>query len=461
MGAAAAPGAKLLAHLRIFYQYAGMRSSAVARRCSSVILLLCLLLMAACSKEQRITLRLANWAGAEEARLVDRLLEVFQQQHPEVRVVQESIPNQYREKILTSFAAGSPPDVFLLDSGDVPAFVNRNLLVNLMPYLDRLGVRLEAYFPHVVAIAMRDGQLFALPKDFTPMVVYYNKKLLRENGVDYPQPGWTWDDFIAKCLALRKDTDGDGRIDQFGTFFLRHFYQYQPFIWMNGGDILSPDGRQASGYLDSPQTIAAFRFLIGWHTKWKFTTPLDIQRNPTGYQKNQFYLGRVGFYFSGHWWLPELRRMMKKRKLEIGVVGYPRVPDRPYVNVMYESGWAVPRMTRHRKYALKLAAFMAGEYAQRETARQGLAISAMIQVAREVAAADTTGMERVFLEEVQYARQPWGTVVEDFTSIADVLPEIFDRVIWGGEPLEQVVREIAQKIDRLLAAARQARDLPP
>lgn len=425
------------------------------QRAIAVAILIALLVAAVgCSRQDVLTLRLANWAGAEESRIVDGLLREFERRHPGVRVVQESVPNQYREKMLTSFAAGTPPDVFLLDSVDLPAFVNRNLLVDLAPYLDRLGVDPQEYFPNIFAIAQRDGHLYALPKDFTPMVVYYNRQLLRSNGVPEPQSGWTWEDFVRACLKLRKDTDGDGRIDQFGTFFLRYFYQYQPFIWMTGGDILSPDGRRATGYLDSPQTLAAFRFLIDWHTKWDFTTPLDIQRNPTGYQKNQFYLGRVGFYFSGHWWLPELRRFMRRRRLDIGVVGLPRAAGKPYVNVMYESGWAVPVMARHRKYALKLAAFMSGEFAQRETARQGLAISAMIRVAREIAAEDSTGMEQIFLQEVQFARQPWGTRIEDFTAISDQLPEIFDRVIWGGEPLEDVVREVAERIDRMLQTRR-------
>ncbi len=411
-----------------------------------------------CRKDTRLVLRVANWAGVEEIHLVDRVLREFEKRHPGVRVVQEAIPNQYREKILTSFAAGTPPDVFLLDSGDVPAFVNRDLLVDLAPYMQRVGFDPEAYFPNVLAIAQRGDALYAFPKDFTPMVVYYNRDLLQKEGVPEPQPGWTWDDFVRACLALRKDTDGDGRIDQFGTFFLRYFYQYQPFIWINGGDILSPDGSRATGYLDSPATIAAFRFLIDWHVRWNFTTPLDIQRNPTGYQKNQFYLGRVGFYFSGHWWLPELRRYVRRRRLNIGVVGLPRVPGKPYVNVMYESGWCVPKQTRHRKYAIQLAAFLASEYAQRVFGEAGLAIPAMKSVAAEIARADTTGMEAVFLREVQFARQPWGTVIEDFSSIEDMLPDIFDRVIWGGEPLEPVIRDVARKIDRLLEERRRERE---
>lgn len=409
-----------------------------------------MLFLFACGENDAIVLRLTNWADATEARIVEANLSAFEEQHPGVRVVQESIPNQYREKILTSFAAGTPPDVMLLDSPDVPAFINRDLLIDLAPYMERVGFDPKAYFPNVLAIAQRGEHLYAFPKDFTPMAVYYNRTVLRRNGLEDPAPGWTWDDFVRMCRALRKDLDGDGRIDQFGTFFLRYFYQYQPFIWLNGGDILSRDGTRASGFLDSPATAAAFRFLIDWHKKWDFTPPLEIQRNPTGKQQNLFYLGRIGFAISGHWWMPELRRYMRKRRLDIGVTALPRVPGRPYVNIMYESGWCVPKLTRHRKYAILLAAFMAGEAAQRATAQRGLAIPAMRRIAEENARADTSGIERIFLQEVAFARQPWGTRIEDFTAISDVLPEVYDRVIWGGEPLDQVLPDVAAKIDRIL-----------
>lgn len=413
-----------------------------------------LLVLAGCQQESTITLRLANWADYSEAKIVDGLLREFERQHPGVKVVQESYPNQFREKILTSFAAGAPPDVFLLDSGDVPTFVEPNLLVDLSPYLDRVGFDPDDYYPNVLAIAQRGEQLYAFPKDFTPMVIYYNRQLLRENGIAEPQPNWTWDDFVAKCQALTRDFDDDGHTDQYGTFFLRFFYLYQPFIWLNGGDVLSPDGTHASGYLDSPETIATFRFLIDWHTRWGFTAPLDIKRNPSHRQRNMFYLGRAGFLVNGHWWLPELRQYIAKRELDIGIVGLPRVPGKAYANIMYESGWAVSVLSRHRKYAVQLAAFMAGEEAQRRTWERGLAIPAMKRIAEEAAAADTTGFEAVFLAEIPHVRQPWGTRIARFATIEDYLKQIFDRVVWGSEALEPVVRDVAQKIDALLAERR-------
>ncbi|MCA9740345.1 sugar ABC transporter substrate-binding protein [candidate division KSB1 bacterium] len=421
------------------------------RKKRNIVLAVCVVLgITACSDEQVLTLRIANWADHNEAKIVDSVLREFEQANPGVKVVQESYVNQYREKILTSFAAGTAPDVLLLEAGYVPAFVNRNLLLDLNPYMERVGFDPQDYFPNVLAIAQRGGGLYAFPKDFTPLVVYYNRKVLRASGLPDPHPGWTWDDFVDMARHISRTGGQDGELDRYGAFFLRQFYLYQPFIWLNGGDVLSPDGMRATGYLTSPETVATMQWLIDWHKKYHFTAPLEITRNPSHRDRNIFYLGRAGFMISGHWWLPELRKYMQKRNLDIGIIGLPRVQGKPYVNVMYESGWAVSINSQHRKYAVKLAAHMAGELAQRRTARRGLAIPAMKRVAEENAAADSTGYEQIFLQEVANARLPWGNRIEDFTTIEDLANQIFDRTIWGNEALETVVTDIAQQIDALL-----------
>ncbi len=429
------------------------------RAIKSAVLFSAMVFMAGCQDDEQLTLRLANWADHSEIKIVDAILKEFERRNPGVLVKQESYPNQYREKLIASFAAGTAPDVFLFDSVDIPTFADRGLALDLKPYMARVGFNPDDYFPNVLEIAMRNGKLYAFPKDFTPMVIFYNKDVLRKNGVPFPRSDWTWNDFVQACLALRKDFDDDGKLDQYGSFFLRQLYQYQPFLWNNGGDILSPDGARASGFLNSPETVEAFRFLIDWHNKWDFTGPLNIKRNPTHRDRNVFYLGKAGFLLNGHWWLPEVKRYVKKRDLEIGVVGLPRVPGKKYQNVMYESGWAVSVATQRRKHAVKLAAFMSGEFAQRLSARRGLAISAMKRVAEEIAEKDSTGLEKIFLEEVAFARQPWGAKIPDFSTIDDLLKQVFDRTVWGDEKLELVIDDVTRKIDALLRERRLQADL--
>ena len=165
---------------------------------------------AACtSGESDPALRVALWAGGHELEIERQVADRYEALHPGVRVVLESAPNGYEERLLTSIAAGRPPDVYLMDSPDIPTFVERGLALDLAPYREALGFRSDSVFGPVADAFRRGGSIFALPKDFTPMVLYANRAVLAAAGVEDLLPpgaagGWTWTDF-------RRAAEGGGR----------------------------------------------------------------------------------------------------------------------------------------------------------------------------------------------------------------------------------------------------------
>ena len=112
----------------------------------------------AAAEGDRVTLELANSADYLAARLEDRVLAPYLAVNPGVRIVQQNAAMyqaQYRERLLTSMAAGAPPDVFLLDNSDVPALVNRGVVLDLAPYLTRAGVDVGCLDQRVLAVFSR------------------------------------------------------------------------------------------------------------------------------------------------------------------------------------------------------------------------------------------------------------------------------------------------------------------
>jgi len=184
--------------------------------------------------------------------------------------------------------------------------------------------------------------------------------------------------------------------------------------------------------------------------KYRVVPGLEVQRNPRGRYKNMFYLGKIAFYESGHWWIPETLRYLRTGRIRIGAAPLPHPAGKPRANIIYESGWAVPVMTPHRKWAVRLAAFMSSEIAQRTFSRYGLAVSAMRHVAEEMAEKDPWGIEHAFISEIPYARSPWGTRISEFRAVQDMLIEIFDRVMWDGEDVQTAASAVARKIDAVL-----------
>lgn len=407
--------------------------------------------------QEKVTLRVTDWASMEEIPLTQEVLAEFEKVHPEITVLYEPNPGRvYEEKILTALATGEPPDVFLLDSKLIPTFTNKKVLLDLAPFVRELGIDTTIWYPNVLAIARLGSALYAFPKGFSPIMVYYNKALFAKAGIPEPGPTWTWDDYRRSAQALTVDADGDGTPDEYGTGMSNRFYYWIPWVWTGGGDVVSPDGDSASGYLNAPATIASLSFLIDLVRKDHVAPDLGswIQGEKTGITTALFANGKLAMMTDGHWRMPSLLRYMRQGALEVGVAPLPAHPSGRKVNVVYESGWCVPVSAPHPRQAALLAAYLAGEEACRIRSRQWLEIPSVIAVAEENVRNDPSGMERAFVQEIPFCRQPWGSVIERFSQIEWTLQDAVDEVLVNGKPIAETMTAYAKRIDEELANIR-------
>src|SRR5262245_23762494 len=102
--------------------------------------------------------------------------EEFERLHPGVRVQLENIPGegQYASKLMMMFVAGKGPDVLHLDASSAAVFINNALLRDLAPLIESdRRFHLEDYFPAATDTARRGRSLYAIPLDFTPILMFY------------------------------------------------------------------------------------------------------------------------------------------------------------------------------------------------------------------------------------------------------------------------------------------------
>ncbi|TAK52646.1 MAG: extracellular solute-binding protein, partial [Bacteroidetes bacterium] len=407
--------------------------------------------------QQQLTLRLMDWASVDEMPGDEQSIAEFKKRYPSIDVLYEPNPGRvYEEKILTALASDEPPDVFLLDSKLIPTFTNKHVLLDVQPYLSKLGIDTSQWFPNVFDIARRGEKLYAFPKGFTPIMMYYNRKLFREANIPYPQPDWTWNEYVEIARRLTKDDNRDGKREAYGAAFTNYYYLWIPWVWSAGGDVVSPDGMTATGYLNSPATESALQFLIDQRNKHNVSPDLGtwVQSEKTGTSYALFSNGNIAMLASGHWLVPRFKKYIQDGTLDIGVAPLPRHPDVKKTNVMYESGWCVPVNTKHPEEAVLLAAFMAGEVTGRIRSREGLEISSVIKVAQENVSRDATGMEQIFYDEISCCRQPWGSVIERFSEIEWTLQDAVDDVMLNNKPMHETMTHYAARVDKQLADIR-------
>ena len=397
-------------------------------------------------QDSAVVLRVANW-GSPAVESSFMALErdfraEFEAQHPGVHVQVELIPGEgrYAPKLIMMHVADSMPDVIHLDASSAAVFVDNGTLRDLTPMIaDDGGFDLTAYFDNVTDIARRGDALYAIPLDFTPMVIYYNKTLFDRAGVPYPRDGWTWTEFLATSRALTVVPKGATRPTQYGFNFINWMPGWLPWLWANGGDVLDETGSRATGYLDGPETLEAVQFLVDLIRKHRVAPP---PAETAALGVDLFRDGRAAMDLKGHWMMLDYRA----DGIDFGVVSIPTNTGKP-VTVIYESGLAVAAKTRHPELAWQYIKFMTGADVQRRRVASGLAISANRQVAAIHAG---NPIEDSFLRQVRAARAPWGARVERYPFIEELGREMMEDILYGTVTVEESLHRTALLIDRVL-----------
>lgn len=415
------------------------------KRASFFTLVLCLViaLVTGSALAERVRVKAVIWGSQNEWEVELEIAEKFNELYPDIELVVETYGGEYNDKILVETAGGVGPDVMLLDSISVPYWAEKGILIDLTPYLEKEAPDfLDQFFPNVVDAGRIGDKLYALPKDFTPQVLYYNKRSFDLSGISEPSSGWTWDEFMEKAPKLRSD---EPRRERYAVYFSDWIYRWINWVWSLGGEVLgiNQDGYlQASGFLNSPETLRAFEDFIGLRND----RDVAIASRDIGILGvDPLLTGRVALWGSGHWWLITLRRMRAFNPDEIRVVNYPERETR--ANLMAESGFAMTINTKHPEAAWEVIKFLTGPYAQEKRAESGLAISANISVAQEFAYADP--IEMGFLVEVPFMRVH---VIEHPSSdqIASAIDKALHSVVYDGEALGPAMENAAREVDVIL-----------
>ena len=77
-----------------------------------------------------------------------------------------------------------------------------NLFIPLNSLIKKYHHSLTSFDPGMIKELSDDGNVLALPYDFGPVVIAYNKALFKAKGVPYPQDGWTWSQFLQDAKRL-------------------------------------------------------------------------------------------------------------------------------------------------------------------------------------------------------------------------------------------------------------------
>jgi multiple sugar transport system substrate-binding protein len=246
---------------------------------------------------EKVTIRLATWAGVDEAAELQVILDEINANEDRFQIVHEPAPADYYTKMQTSLAGGTAPDLFWLSQEHIAGYAQQGALLDISDCLaasDNPAADLEDYFPEILKTAQYEGRTYGLPWIAQPVVLYYNTALFEAARQDVPTNDWTWEEFEAAAAALTEDTDGDGRNDQWG-FIMNGWPPPQMFVWQAGGDVVTTD--LSASPIDSPEAIEGFQFYADLIYDDVHTPPESvIQEQGFG---EMFKAGKIAMFMGG------------------------------------------------------------------------------------------------------------------------------------------------------------------
>jgi len=148
--------------------------------------------------DRTIVIRAGTGDGGDGLTPHQQIIQNFEDANPNVIVQLEPVSGRdYYARLLTQLAAKAAPDIMQIGDDAVPSFVTKNAFVPLDDYLKNSNFDASIYLPGLLEPGKVNGKQYLLPKDYSPLAVYYNKKLFDAASVPYPVDGWTWDDLLA------------------------------------------------------------------------------------------------------------------------------------------------------------------------------------------------------------------------------------------------------------------------
>ena len=237
-----------------------------------------------------VTITFSSWVGGDKG--MKTLYDKFKAEHPNITVEFQNVPAEESEKKLTTqVAGGNPPDAAFVDASNVSTFAPRKALVNLDSYISRSEiVKADDYVEAFKAQAVVDGAMYGLPFDGETTGLFYRTDLFEAAGIT--QPPKTWEEFTA---AAQKLTDPAKKQYGFQVFAPEAEYYFYPWLWQNGGELLSPDESQI--LLNDERAKQAADYYVGLT---KYSSPDYLNSNSYDARLG-FAQGQIAMYMAGAW----------------------------------------------------------------------------------------------------------------------------------------------------------------
>ncbi len=402
-------------------------------------------------KVKKTYLNVAVWASNEERAVLEPLFKKFDEENPDIQLfVDYILSNQYKNKILTSLAGGTGPDVFLVYCSLFAAFQEKNVLYPLEELIAKdPSFKKDDYLESALNQFSKNGDLYCIPRDMLPLsFIAYNKDCFDEKGLPYPTDFMTYPELID--LAQKVGNKNDHQITRFGLYLV----DPETVILSYGGEMVDSVENPTKGAIDDPRIVKGLELYHDMIYKYRIS-PTKAEIDAIGQDAmSMLKSGNIAMFWSGVWTL----RSCLENKDELNF-GYVQGPHQPGVEPRFHqggAGYGININTKHVEESWRMLKFITGYEAQYAMAECDYLFPSRKDVLKELyieKPKDEYGNRMNMVKAAEYVIPTPKTYISD--KIQAAYGRDFDNYFLDTQSLEKTVKNAQKKVNGVFEEERE------
>jgi multiple sugar transport system substrate-binding protein len=371
--------------------------------------------------------------SSEIKQLEDVVIPGFEDANPGITVNAVAVPyDDLHQKLITAVAGDELPDVVRADIIWVPQLANLGVLEPLDESMEGFDEIANAVYPGPLGTAKWGDHYYGLPLSTNTIVQLYDPAVYESAGIE---PATTIDEFKANADTLKSKG-----VYAYADSNLKG-WNLLPWIWTFGGSIVNDDVTEASGYVNSDETLAAVQFIYDLYKAGQI--PTIITQSGATQTTDGFGKGDYATILGGPWMYPILSGSYPD--LDLQAVRMPEGPGGS-VSVVGGEDVVVTASSAHKDAAFAFTKYLVSEEAQTAMAEVGQ-LSVLDSLADKMT--EINAYYATFVDQLTDARpRPATPAWEEMdTALETRLQEAF----LGDGDIKAALDDLAVQFDTLLA----------
>ncbi|WP_052356588.1 ABC transporter substrate-binding protein [Faecalimicrobium dakarense] len=297
--------------------------------------------------EESGTVTIGVWNGnpAEEKALTQMITDFEKETGVKV---EKKIYTDYQTQLKTDLIGGTAPDVFYLDVNVAPELIDSGVVEPLNQHITD-EFKVNDIYPNLIeGFKDESGEIYAMPKDYSSLGVYYNENLLKEAGYtkdDIPTELEKWPEFLKELQSKLPEGKKAATIDP-------ELARLMGFIEANGADVVDKDGYSN---LSDPKVVETLELI---DSLFKNGSTKQASELGFGWNGDAFGSEASAIMLEGNWVVGHLRDNFPNVKY--GTLEMPTYKGEKS-NLLFTVGYAMNKESKNKENAWKFINYASGE----------------------------------------------------------------------------------------------------